>query len=84
MQQYMGFYGVGCPYPGVECLTAQINKLVMHFGCQSAPDMKLQLTAEMMVLELGISLQPLQESYKKYSAWATNGWLKSLWESGHL
>ena len=34
----------------------------------------------MMILELDISLQPLQESYKKYSAWATNGWLKSLWE----
>ena len=79
-QQDMGFCGAGCPHPGVECLASQINKLLMHFGCHSVPGVKLQFAAEMMILELGISLQPLQESYKKYSSWVTNGWLKSLWE----
>ena len=46
--------------------------------------MKLQLAVEMMILELGIFLQPLQESYKKYLAWATSGWLKSLWEKVNM
>ena len=72
----MRFYGAGCPHPGVETLAAQINKLLMYFGCQSCLGMKLQLAVEMMILELDISLQPLQESYKNYSAWTTSGWLK--------
>ena len=69
----MGFYGAGCPHPGVEILVAKIN--------QSCLGTKLQLVVEMMVLELGISLQPLQESHNKYSTWVTSGWLKSLWET---
>ena len=29
---------------------------------------------------MGISLQPLQDSYNKYEQWMTPSWLKSLWE----
>ena len=29
---------------------------------------------------MGISSQPLQESYKRYGPWITDGWFKSLWE----
>ncbi len=31
-----GFYGIGFPHPAVECLLAQLNKLMMHYGCQTA------------------------------------------------
>ena len=33
-----------------------------------------------MILEMGISLQPLQESYKRYEQSMAPVWLKSLWE----
>ena len=29
---------------------------------------------------MGVSLQPLQQSYKEYSDWVTHSWLKTLWE----
>jgi hypothetical protein len=29
---------------------------------------------------MGISLQPLQESYATYGKWLTHSWLKSIWE----
>ena len=76
----MGFYGAGCPYPGVETLAAQVNKLLIHFGCQYCLGVKLQLAVEMVILDLDMFLQSLQKSYRKYSARATSGWLKLLWE----
>jgi hypothetical protein len=30
-----GFFGMGCPHPGVECLIAQLTKLLVHYGCRS-------------------------------------------------
>ena len=33
-----------------------------------------------MVLELELSLQPLQQSYSKYGNWVTHSWLKTIWE----
>lgn len=76
-----GFYGAGCPHPGIECLVVQSNKLLMHYGCQTSLGLKLQLSMELLLgIELGISLQPLQESYKKYGEWVTGGWYKSVWE----
>jgi hypothetical protein len=30
-----GFYGIGCPHPGVECLIGQVTKLLAHYGCKS-------------------------------------------------
>ena len=26
------FYGVGCLHPAIECLIAQLNKMLMHYG----------------------------------------------------
>ena len=43
-------------------------------------DVKLKLLLEYMIVELGISDEPLQESYEEYSSWVTDSWLKSLWE----
>jgi hypothetical protein len=31
-----GFYGVGLPHLGVEALIAMSNKLIMHYGCNTA------------------------------------------------
>ena len=76
----LGFYGAGCPHVGVECLIGQANKLLMHYGCKSNNGLKLKISLELMITELGRSAQPLQESYKKYGGWVTESWLKSLWE----
>jgi hypothetical protein len=32
-----GFFCPGLPHPGVEALIAMTNKLLMHYGCRSAP-----------------------------------------------
>ena len=40
----------------------------------------MQASLEMMVLEMGVSAQPLQQSYSEYSNWVTHSWLKTLWE----
>ena len=38
------------------------------------------MSLEYVILELGVSFQPFQLSYKKYSKRLTDCWLKSLWE----
>ncbi len=58
-----GFYGIGCPHPGVECLIAQITKLLVHYRCQSSLGIQMQVTMELLLTELGILAQPLQESF---------------------
>ncbi len=75
-----GFYGIGCPHQGVECLIAQLTKLMVHYGCRSGVGLQLQVSMEMMIIELGLSLQPLQESFCTYVKWVTNTWLKPVWE----
>jgi hypothetical protein len=75
-----GFFGIGHPYPGVECLLGQITKLLIHYGCTSGIGIQMQVTMELLLTELGVSLQPLQESFVTYGKWITNTWLKSVWE----
>ena len=75
-----GFYGVGCPHVGVECFVEQTNKLLMHYGCPSSVGFGCKVSLEYVILELGVSFQPLQVSYQKYSKRLTDCWLKSLWE----
>jgi hypothetical protein len=75
-----GFDSIGCPHPGVECLIAQLTKLMVHYGCRSGVGLQLQVSMEMMIIELGLSLQPLQESFCTYGKWVTNTWLKLVWE----
>ena len=64
----------------MECLTAQISKLLVHYSCQSGLGIQMQVTMELFLTELGISAQPLQESYERYGKWITSTWLKSVWE----
>ena len=61
-----GFYGIGCPHPGVKCLIGQLNKLLIHYGCNLGLGLEMQVTMELLASELGMSSQPLQESYEKY------------------
>ena len=74
-----GFYGAGCPYLKVESLVEQLKKLLMHYGCKTSVGLKMQLSLELLTLEMGISSQPLQESYKRFGSWITEGWFKNLW-----
>ncbi len=75
-----GFYGIGCPHPGVECLVAQLTKLFVHYGCRSGLGIQMSVTMKVLLTELGMSPQPLQASYADYGKWVTNTWLKSVWE----
>ena len=76
-----GFYGIGCSHPGVECLIGQLTKLLIHYGCKSGLGIQMQVTMELLVTKLGLSLQPrLQESFNIYGRWITNSWIKSVWE----
>ena len=55
-----GFYGVGCPHPGIECLVAQISRILTHYGYETAVGKLLQVSLELLVLELGVGSQPFQ------------------------
>jgi hypothetical protein len=64
----------------IECLIAQLNKLLMHYGNQSCLGLKMQNTMELLVMELGMSLQPFQEDYAACHHWAIHSWMKLVWE----
>jgi hypothetical protein len=67
--------------PGIECLVGQIGKILMHYGCPSKNlGAKFHVSYNQLVIELGLSLQPLQESFKQYHKLVAWGWLVSLWE----
>jgi hypothetical protein len=74
------FYGVGLPNPGVECFVAQINKLLMHYGCSSGLGIHMQVSMEMLIIEGNISTQILSEPFSKYGKWVMHCWLRSVWE----
>jgi hypothetical protein len=74
------FYVVGLPHLGIEVLVASTNKLLMHFGCSTATGKLLQTSYSLFFVELGLSFQPLQESYEHYGHPVTHSWMKTLWE----
>ena len=61
-----GFYGAGCPYLGVKNMVEQLKKLLMYYGCSTGVGLNMQLSLELITLEIGISSQLIQESYKRY------------------
>ncbi len=79
-----GFYGVGFPHPGIECFTMQLSKLLTHYGCPSGVGVYLQISMELLVIKLGLSLQPLQMDYSRYQECCTHSWLKTVWEKAHM
>jgi hypothetical protein len=64
----------------VECLVAQITKLLIHYGCHSGLGLEMSVSIELLITELDISAQPLCKSFLKYGSWVTHTWLRSLWE----
>ena len=75
-----GFYGIGCPHAGVESLVQQTEKLLLHYGCRSSLGMQLKISLSHLILEMGESVQPLQESYVDLCEHVSWCWLVSLWE----
>ncbi len=75
-----GFYGAGFSHPGVEATVEHTNKLLMHYGCQTALGTQLQTLLELLVVDLGLSFQPIQVSYELFGDWVTTSWLKRVWE----
>ena len=64
-----GFYVAGCPHPGVEGFVQQIKNLQAHYGCDSNLGLKMSVSIKMLIFELGVSVQPFKESFKKYKDW---------------
>ena len=58
----------------------QIQKLQAHYGCDSNLGLKMSVSIEMLIVELFVSVQPFQESFKKYKEWVTWSWMVSVWE----
>jgi hypothetical protein len=83
-QMDCGFYGCGFPHLGVECLIAQLNKLLTNYGCNSGLRIHLQTSMELMIVEGGVLTQILSQPFQRYSKWGTNNWLKSVWEKVDL
>jgi hypothetical protein len=82
---HLGFYGVGCPNPAIECFIAQVNKLLMHLSTASSLGTTMQASLDLLILELGMSSQPFYQDYKRNNKWVTHFWLKTIWEkASHL
>jgi hypothetical protein len=75
-----GFYGVGLPHLEVEALIVMANKFLMHYGCNMATGKLMQKSYSLLFVEVGLSFQPLQESYNDYGYLTTHSWMKMLWE----
>jgi hypothetical protein len=75
-----GFYGISFLHPGVECMKAQINKLLTHYGSSSGLGIHMQVSMELLVTEGGVSTQILVEPFARYSKWITHCWLRLIWE----
>jgi hypothetical protein len=75
-----GFYGAGLPHPGVEAIVEQSNKLLTHYGYHTAMGTKLQTSLGFLLVELGMSFQPLQLSYTNFGNMVTTSWLKCVWK----
>ncbi len=77
-QLLAGFFGIGLPHPGIEAMVVALNLLTQHYGCLSLLGRQLQASYEAFPLELGLSGNPFQESYGKYSKHCTPSWVWAL------
>jgi hypothetical protein len=57
-----------------------VAKLLSHYGCRSGVRIQLQVSVELFIIKLGVSMQPFQESFEKYGMRVTHSWVKSIWE----
>ena len=58
----------------------QIKKLQEHYGFDSNLGLKMSVSIKMLIVGLGVSVQPFQESFKRYKDWVTWSWMVSVWE----
>ncbi len=65
---------------GIEATIAMANKLLMHFGCNTAMGRFMQISYNLLLVELGLSFQPMQAKYTNYNHLVTHSWMKMLWE----
>jgi hypothetical protein len=79
-QMHKGFYGVGCPHLGIESFIGQVSKLLMHYGCGSNVGMQSTISYRKLIIELGLTMQPLQASFEDFGELVTWCWMTSLWE----
>jgi hypothetical protein len=56
----------------------------MHYGCPSTIGEKLKISYNQLVIELGLSEQPFQESFATYKEHVTWSWLVLVWEKCDL
>jgi hypothetical protein len=57
----------------------------MHYGSRSGLGLNIQTSLELLIIEMGLSLQPFTEDYDTCQHWVTSSWLKSVWEkASHL
>ncbi len=73
------FFGVGLPHLGVKALITMLNKLIMHYGCNTAVG-RFMKASYLFLVEMGLSFQPLQESYEWHNFLLTHFLMKMLWE----
>eukprot|EP00804_Cyclotella_cryptica_P003924 CCRYP_016117-RA/>CCRYP_016117-RA protein AED:0.75 eAED:0.75 QI:0/-1/0/1/-1/1/1/0/1178 len=75
-----GFYGLGFPHWGIESLIEAYKKVFIHLGTSSVVGVQLQMSIELLIIEIGISSQPFTTPYSRYSSRATTGFCSRLWE----
>ncbi len=71
---------MGLPHLGIEALIAMTNKLIMHYGCNTATGKLMQTSYSLFYVEAGLSFHLLQESYACYGGLVMHSWMKMLWE----
>ena len=54
--------------------------LILVVGCDSNLGLEMIVSIEMLIVELGVSVQPFQESFNKYKDWVTWSCIVSLCE----
>lgn len=74
-----GFYGLGFPHWGIEALIEAYGKFFCHFGTNTVVGVQLQMSVELLAIELGMSDQPFTLDFSRYGQRATHGFCTSLW-----
>jgi hypothetical protein len=75
-----GSLTLAVPTRGWSALWPNSPRSLVHYGWRLGLGIQMQVTMEVLLTELGLSPQPLQESFVAYGKWVTNTWLKSIWE----
>ena len=80
IQLAVGFYGAGCLHPWAEATVAQANKMIMHYGIHSSLGHQMQISTEIILIELECTFQPFSLKYETFNDQLTHFWLKTVWK----